>query len=70
MKFYDKYAQKAVNMDVKLFKEAGGGTIVENSNHGLNRDIILMRNISQSMGVNVITGTGMFFTKLLLFLNI
>jgi len=57
-------------MDVKLFKEAGGGTIVENSNHGLQRDIILMRNISQSMGINVIAGTGMFFIILLLLLNI
>lgn len=60
LKFNDEYAQKAVNMDVKLFKEAGGGTIVENSNHGLNRDILLMRNISQSIGVNVITGTGYY----------
>lgn len=68
LEFYDDYAERAVHMDVKLFKEAGGGTIVENSSHGLKRDIPLMRNVSQSMEVNVIAGTGIFFTVLLLLL--
>ncbi|XP_070167606.1 phosphotriesterase-related protein-like isoform X1 [Polyergus mexicanus] len=60
LEFYDDHAEKAVHMDVKLFKEAGGGTIVENSSHGLRRDILLMRNVSQSMEVNVIAGTGYY----------
>lgn len=59
LEFYD--VEEAVSMDVKLFKEAGGGTIVENSSHGLKRDISLMRNISKSMEVNVIAGTGTYF---------
>lgn len=58
LEFYD--VEEAVSMDVKLFKEAGGGTIVENSSHGLKRDISLMRNISKSMEVNVIAGTGYY----------
>ncbi|CAL1675577.1 unnamed protein product [Lasius platythorax] len=58
LEFYD--VERAVSADVKLFKEAGGGTIVENSCHGLKRDIPLMRNISKSLEVNVIAGTGYY----------
>jgi len=58
LEFYGDDAAKAVYKDVELFKEAGGGTIVDNSSHGLKRDIFLMKNISQSLGVNVIAGTG------------
>lgn len=55
----DDDAEKAVCKDVELFKEAGGGTIVENSSHGLKRDISFMKKVSQLTGVNVIAGTGM-----------
>lgn len=58
LKFYGDDAAKAVHADVELFKEAGGGTIVENSNHGLNRNISLMKDVSQRTGINVIAGTG------------
>lgn len=60
LEFYDGDAAKAVYKDVELFKEAGGGTIVENSSHGLKRDISLMKNVSRSMEVNVIAGTGYY----------
>ncbi|XP_011862315.1 PREDICTED: phosphotriesterase-related protein isoform X2 [Vollenhovia emeryi] len=60
LEFYDGDAAKAVYKDVELFKEAGGGTIVENSSHGLKRDISLMTNVSRSLGVNVIAGTGYY----------
>jgi predicted metal-dependent phosphotriesterase family hydrolase len=48
----------AVLEDVEIFKKSGGGTIVENSNHGLQRNISLMKEISKSTGINVIAGTG------------
>ncbi|XP_015587730.1 phosphotriesterase-related protein isoform X2 [Cephus cinctus] len=56
--FNDPDTHAAVLKDVKLFKKFGGGTIVENTNHGIKRDISLMKNISLETGVHVITGTG------------
>jgi len=56
---YDDDAAKAVHADVELYKEAGGGTIVENSNYGLSRNIPLMKDVSQRTGINMIAGTGM-----------
>ncbi|KAK2588330.1 hypothetical protein KPH14_004347 [Odynerus spinipes] len=58
VKFNDADSAKAVLEDVKLFREFGGGTIVENSNHGLKRDLPLMKRVSEVTGVNVIAGTG------------
>ena len=52
--------QEAVIEDLKIFKQAGGSTIVENTVVGINRDIAKMVNISQSSGVNLICGTGYF----------
>ncbi|XP_051171856.1 phosphotriesterase-related protein [Leptopilina boulardi] len=50
--------EEAILQDVKLFKEHGGGTIVENTNHGIKRNIPLMKKISQETGVHIIAGTG------------
>ncbi|XP_076661720.1 phosphotriesterase-related protein isoform X2 [Halictus rubicundus] len=58
--FEDKDTINAVFEDVKFYGEFGGGTIVENSNHGLKRDIQLMKRISKATGVNVIAGTGYY----------
>ena len=52
--------QEAVIEDLKIFKQAGGSTIVENTVVGINRDIAKMVNISQSSGVNLVCGTGYF----------
>lgn len=60
LKLDDDDAAKAAHADVELFKEAGGGTIVENSNYGLNRDIPLMKDVSQRTGINIIAGTGAY----------
>lgn len=68
LEFYNE--DEAIHMDVKLFKEAGGGTIVENSCHGLRRDLLLMRNVSQSLDVNVIAGTGMFLADIIIIIII
>lgn len=68
LKFCDEDAAEAVKIDVELYKEAGGGTIVENSSYGLYRNIPLMMQISQSTGVNVIAGTGMWLRNVSAFL--
>lgn len=56
--FYDEETHKAVLDDLKIFKEFGGGTIVENSCHGLKRNLGLMQELSRETGVHVIAGTG------------
>lgn len=48
----------AVLDGVKLFAEAGGGTIVESSTWGLGRNLRLMKSISKATGVHIIAGTG------------
>lgn len=56
--FEDDDTHRAVMDDVHLFKKFGGGTIVENTTHGINRNLALIRYISQSTGVNIVAGTG------------
>lgn len=56
--FNDADSAQAVIEDVKLFYTFGGRTIVENSSHGLNRNIPLMVKISEQTGVNILAGTG------------
>lgn len=56
--FCDDDTYKAVLKDVKIYKKYRGGTIVENSNYGLKRNIPYMKKISEETGVNVIIGTG------------
>lgn len=50
--------EEAILHDVKIFKQHGGGTIVENTNHGIKRNIPFMKKISQETGVHIIAGTG------------
>lgn len=56
----DDESTAAVLGDVEIFKKSGGRTIVENSNYGLQRNVPLMKQISESTGVNVIAGTGYY----------
>ncbi|CAD6242147.1 GSCOCG00009422001-RA-CDS [Cotesia congregata] len=56
--FNDVDTRKAIFEEIKLFKLHGGGTIVENTSHGIKRDIPLMVQVSQQIGVNIIVGTG------------
>ncbi|CAL7943704.1 unnamed protein product [Xylocopa violacea] len=58
--YNDRCTEEAVLEDVKLYKEFGGGTIVENSSHGLKRNIPFMKKVSESTGVNIIAGTGYY----------
>lgn len=58
LKFFDEDTHEAVLKDVELFKKMGGGTIVENTSHGLKRNLDLMYDISKSTGVHVVAGTG------------
>lgn len=56
--FDDEDAANAVIQDVNLYRRFGGDTIVENTSHGLKRNLSLMKKISEETGVNIIAGTG------------
>ncbi|XP_063535858.1 phosphotriesterase-related protein isoform X2 [Cydia strobilella] len=56
----DKDTVQAVLNDVKMFKESGGGTIVENSAEGLDRDLSFLKRVSTETGVHVVAGTGYY----------
>ncbi|XP_076753085.1 phosphotriesterase-related protein [Xylocopa sonorina] len=58
--YNDQCTEEAVLEDVKLYKEFGGGTIVENSNHGLKRNVPFLKKVSERTGVNIIAGTGYY----------
>lgn len=58
MKLCDADTNKAILDDVRLFKKWGGGTICENSAHGLNGNIKFCKTVAQETGVNILMGTG------------
>lgn len=56
--FEDDDSHRAVYEDLRIFKQVGGGAIVENTTYGINRDLKLMYRVAKELGVNVIAGTG------------
>lgn len=58
LQFDDADTHVKVLADVRLYKQWGGGTIVENSSHGLKRNLAFMQQVSRATGVNVVAGTG------------
>lgn len=44
--------------DVALYKKWGGGTIVENTTHGIKRNLDFYHEVNERTGVHVIVGTG------------
>ncbi|XP_029661128.1 phosphotriesterase-related protein-like isoform X1 [Formica exsecta] len=61
LRLNDEEGINATINDVKLFKEANGGTIVEKSSCA-NRNIRLLKSISKVTKVNIIIGTGYHIT--------
>ena len=55
--------EDAVIESLKLFKNAGGGCIVENSTFGMNRKTKSLKRISIESGVHVIAGTGKWLSN-------
>lgn len=49
---------KNVLEDVALYKKWGGGCIVENTTHGIKRNLPFYQEVAQKTGVHVIAGTG------------
>jgi phosphotriesterase-related protein len=47
--------------ELQHFKLAGGGSVVEMSNHGLGRDPLALARISRITGLNIVMGSGYYF---------
>ena len=56
--FNDAETHAAVLYEMELYKKFGGGAIVENTNHGLQRNVKFFKEVSQRTGVHVIAGIG------------
>src|SRR5215213_4273866 len=46
--------------EVRRFKDAGGGTIVEVTNHGLDPNPAALRRVAEAAGVNIVMGCGWY----------
>lgn len=55
---YDDETLEAVKKDIYLYKQFGGDSIIENTNHGIKRDLEFMVDVSKATGVNIVAGTG------------
>lgn len=60
IKFTQPEVKLAVAKEMEEFKKLGGGTIVENSTCGLNRNVSFMHELSLQHGINIIAGTGYY----------
>jgi len=49
--------------ELGLYKEKGGRTIVDQTIHGLNPNPVLLRQVAEDVGVNVVAGTGFYWEK-------
>jgi len=58
--FNDQKTETAIHEEMEMFKKNGGGTIVENTTNGLQRNVTFMKELAQKTGVNIIAGTGYY----------
>ncbi|XP_059057996.1 phosphotriesterase-related protein [Achroia grisella] len=63
--FNDNETFQSITSDVHMFKKLGGGTIVENSTEGLDRNVSRYKYCSEKTGVNVVAGTGYYISDTL-----
>jgi len=56
-------AQKDVLAEMKALKAAGGGTVVENTTIGIQRDLHFLRQVQKETGMKVVLGTGYYVDK-------
>ncbi|CAH2090791.1 unnamed protein product [Euphydryas editha] len=62
--FNDKNAKEAVLKDIRNYKKNGGGTIVENTTEGLERDVDFYQTVQRKTGVNIVIGTGFYIADM------
>ncbi|GAB0088382.1 Phosphotriesterase-related protein [Sergentomyia squamirostris] len=62
--FGDEDSRLAVEKDVEAYKRFGGGSIVENTSHGISRNLGFMYDISVATGVKIVAGTGHYVASM------
>ncbi|XP_075225924.1 phosphotriesterase-related protein [Lycorma delicatula] len=60
IKFSGNDVDNAIVEEMHMYKKFGGGTIIENTNIGLDRNVPLMVKASKETGVHVVAGTGFY----------
>ena len=55
--------REAVLSDLKLLKQGGGCTVVENTCIGINRDVAAMIELAKLSGLNVVCGSGYYVER-------
>ncbi|XP_068200518.1 phosphotriesterase-related protein [Palaemon carinicauda] len=60
LKFNDVSTTSAIEEEMAVYKKSGGGTIVENSTKGLNRNVNFMKDLTKNHGVHIVAGTGYY----------
>lgn len=63
VKFCDEDTHDKVLDDIILYKKWGGGAIVENTSHGLKRNLHFLYDIGKRTGVHIIAGTGHYLAS-------
>lgn len=51
---------KALGDELLAFKKAGGGTIVENTTTGIDRDLPALRQLAKDTGIHIVAGAGFY----------
>ncbi|XP_061111601.1 phosphotriesterase-related protein [Conger conger] len=51
---------EAVKEELLLYRRSGGGTIVENTTTGINRDVKTLKRLAKETGVHVVAGAGFY----------
>ncbi|XP_028988848.1 phosphotriesterase-related protein-like [Betta splendens] len=50
----------AVRDELLAYRKAGGGSIVENTTTGIDRDVVTLRELAKSTGVHIVAGAGFY----------
>ncbi|GAG93246.1 unnamed protein product, partial [marine sediment metagenome] len=59
------FGEDLITFEVLVFKKAGGNTIVDQTNIGVGRSPIAIRNISNITGINIVMGCGYYMNSTL-----
>ena len=59
------FGEDLITFEVLVFKKAGGNTIVDQTNIGIGRSPIAIRNISNITGINIVMGCGYYMNSTL-----
>jgi predicted metal-dependent phosphotriesterase family hydrolase len=54
---------EVARFELGIFKEKGGGTIIDQTVHGLNPNPLALREVAEDVGINIVAGTGFYWER-------